>query len=370
MGLWSVTLGHNHPEHVGALVQALGQGTQHTLMHPLEVEMAEALAAAVPIAEMCRFGRNGSDVTTAAIRLARAITGRDVVVRSGYHGWHDWSMATTEHANGIPAFNRAISACFADGDRAGFDEIMARFDGKVAAVIMEGLQTKAADREFLRHVRSVTRRAGTLLIFDEVVNGYRLALGGAHEFLDIDADLVTFGKGVANGTPLSILAGRREIMRNLDRVFFSLTFGGETLGLTAGLTVLGIYRRENVVKRLWEVGARLQKAAACEIERAGLAPFISLSACPVRTVWQFSEPYPGCEPAALQTLLQQELLSRGILWAGWHALCLALADDSAAQEQILNAVGEALENVADAIETESVKKRLLGQIVSPVFKRH
>lgn len=370
MGLWAVTLGHQHPAHTEALIQALRQGTQHTLMHPLEVELAEALAEAVPLAEMCRFGRNGSDVTTAAVRLARAVTGREVILRSGYHGWHDWTIGISEKSVGVPAFNRSLAGGFEDGDRAAFDHLMHQFDGKVAGVIMEGLQSKTPAPGYLEHIRSETRKAGALLIFDEVVNGYRMAIGGAHEFYGIDVDLVTFGKGCANGTPLAVLAGRRHIMKELNRCFFSLTFGGETLGLAAGLAVLDVYRKENVIRRLWETGERLHKAAQEAIADSGLSHLISLSECPVRTIWNFSAPYAGCDSLLLRTLLQQELLSRGILWAGWHALSLAHTEDAAAQEQIINATGEALRQVAKAIADKSVAQSLKGEPIKPVFRRH
>jgi len=369
MGLWAVTLGHNYPPHVAALTSALQQGTQLTLMHPLEVELAEELAEAIPIAEMVRYGKNGSDVTTAAVRLARACTGRDVVIRCGYHGWHDWYVATTEWNRGVPEFNRAISGFFNENDRAAFDRLLDRFEGKIAAVIMEGVQARDADGAFLQHVRARTRQDGALLIFDEIINGFRFALGGAHQWLGIDVDLATFGKGMGNGTPISVLAGKREFMKELDTTFFSFTFGGETLGLAAALEVLRIYRRESVVEQLWQVGRRLYDASENAIAAAGLGSLIELSSHPVRTLWNFAEPYRGCDSNLLKSLFQQEVLRRGILWGGWHALSLSLAQDEQAVQRIIAAYESALAVVARAVETESVQEQLQGKPVKPVFQR-
>lgn len=370
MGLWAVTLGHNYPPHVEAVQAAMREGTQLTLMHPLEVELAEELADAIPIAEMVRYGKNGSDVTTAAVRLARACTGRDAVIRCGYHGWHDWYVAWSERNRGVPEFNHALSGRFDENDRAGFDRLMSQFEGGLAAVVMEGVQSLPLDKEFLQHVRKRTREAGTLLIFDEVVNGYRFAIGGATEWLGIDVDLATFGKGMANGTPISALAGKREFMKELDTTFFSFTFGGETLGLAAALEVTRIYRRERVVDQLWEVGRRLHEGAARAIAAAGLGPYIQLTSHPVRTVWSFHEAYPGCDGNLLKSLFQQEVLRRGVLWGGWHALSLSLAHDEDAVQRILTAYEESLALVARAIESESVRKQLQGEPIAPVFQRH
>lgn len=370
MGLWAVTLGHNYPPHVAALKAALDEGTQFTLMHPMEVELAEKLAAAMPVAEMVRYGKNGSDVTTAAVRLARTCTGRDAVIRCGYHGWHDWYIAWSERNRGVPEFNRTLSGRFSENNRAEFDQLMSQFEGKVAAVIMEGVQGQAPDREFLQHIRASTRKAGALLIFDEVINGFRLALGGAHEWLGIDVDLATFGKGMANGTPISLLAGKREFMKALDTTFFSFTFGGETLGLAAALSTLHVYQQENVINQLDGVGRRLHEGVTQAIGAAGLSSLVRLSPCPVRTSWIFDSPYPGCPGDTLKSLVQQEVLKRGVLWAGWHALSLSLAHDEIAIQQTLHAFGEALAIAAKAISTQSVEKQLEGEPIQPVFQRH
>jgi glutamate-1-semialdehyde aminotransferase len=370
MGLWAVTLGHNYPAHVKALDNVLRKGTQFTLMHPLEVELAENLAAALPVAEMVRYGKNGSDVTTAAVRLARACTGRDVILRCGYHGWHDWYIAWSERSRGVPEFNREISGYFLENDRKRFDELMSQFEGKVAGVVMEGVQSQAADPVFLQHVRKATRKAGALLIYDEVINGFRFALGGAHEWQGIDIDLAAFGKGVANGTAISILAGKREFMKELETTFFSFTFGGEALGLAAAQIVLDVYRRESVVEELWRVGRRLHEGATRAIQAAGLDHLIRLTPHAVRTAWSFGDPYPGCSGDWVKTLFQQEVLRHRVLWAGWHALSLSLARDEKAVKRILTAYGEALAVVARAVENRSVRKRLLGKPITPVFRRH
>ncbi len=371
MGLWAVTLGHAHPRHMAAVTKALHHGTQLSLMHPLEVEYAEALAEALPLAEQVRFGKNGSDVTTAAVRLARTCTGREVILRSGYHGWHDWYIAQSEHPAGVPAFNRAITGNFPSNHRAAFDTLMERYDGQVAGVIMEGIQADTIDRSFLNHIRETTRAQGALLIFDEVINGYRFALGGAHDYLGVDVDLAVFGKGIANGTPLSMIAGKARYMERFDETFFSLTFGGETLGLAAGLEVLRIYQEENVIAQLATLGKRLHREAAAAIARAGLEEVVKISPHAVRTTFECTTPAgETLSPLVLKSLLQQEMLRRGILWGGWHALSLALVHDHRAQEQLITAYGEAFEALRLSLERGSVEADLIGEPITPIFKRH
>lgn len=367
MGLWAVTLGHAHPRHTAAVERALHQGTQLSLMHPLEVELAEALAEAIPCAEQVRFGKNGSDVTTAAVRLARAATGREVILRCGYHGWHDWYIAHSEHPNGVPAFNRQVNDTFQMNRQEAFDALMDRYEGKVAGVILEGIQAGAIDKAFLSHLRKVTRRAGALLIFDEVINGYRFAVGGAHEFLDIDIDVAVFGKGIANGTPLAAIVGKEEVMKSFNETFFSLTFGGETLGLAAGLEVLRIYQEEEVIGELEQVGKRLHSAVTSSVFHAGLAEVFSVSPHSVRTLVEAKQ---VDEPLLVKSLLQQEMLRRGVLWGGWHAVSQALAHDHAAQERIVSAYGEAMESVATSLTRGSVRDDLVGEPIAPIFKRH
>lgn len=367
MGLWAVTLGHAHPRHSAAVERALHQGTQLSLMHPLEVELAEALSEAIPCAEQVRFGKNGSDVTTAAVRLARAATGREVILRCGYHGWHDWYISRSEHSKGVPAFNLQVNNAFPMNHQEAFDSLMQHYEGQVAGVILEGIQASPIDTGFLTHLREATRRAGALLIFDEVINGYRFATGGAHEFLKIDVDIAVYGKGIANGTPLAAIVGKEEVMKSLNDTFFSLTFGGETLGLAAGLEVLRIYQEEAVIATLDQVGKRLHEALITSISRAGLAEIFSISPHPVRTLIEVSDIE---EPLVVKSLLQQEMLRRGVLWGGWHALSQALAQDIAAQDRVISAYGEAMEAVAASLARGSVRHDLIGEPISPIFKRH
>ncbi|HWL52510.1 MAG TPA: aminotransferase class III-fold pyridoxal phosphate-dependent enzyme [Chthoniobacteraceae bacterium] len=369
MGLWAVTLGHANPRHGEAVARAQAAGSQLSLMHPLEVELAQRLTQLIPVAEMVRYGKNGSDVTTAAVRLARTVTGREVILRCGYHGWHDWYVAHSEHSRGVPAFNRQVSGRFDYHHPASFDALMALHEGKVAGVIMEGIQAQEVDLAFLHHVREATRRAGALMIFDEVINGYRFAIGGAHQHLGIDVDLATFGKGIANGTPLSAIVGKREWMKGFEETFFSLTFGGETVGLAAALEVLAIYEEERVVDVLDQLGQRLRAELLQAVRDSGLEGRITVSPHSRRTLIEAVAP-DSEDSLLLKSLLQQEMLRRGVLWGGWHALSLAMARDRAAQDQVINAYGEALQVVQRAVETDTVRLQLEGRPIAPIFKRH
>ena len=226
MALGPVILGHNYPAVTKAVSKQLQEGTIFSLPHPLEIEVAEILVEIIPSAEMVRFGKNGSDATSGAVRLARAYTGRDLIACCGYHGWHDWYIGATSRNRGVPEAVRRLTIPFEYNNIEDLRRIFEDHPGNVAAVIMEPVGITEPKNEFLPQVRELTQREGALLIFDEVVTGFRIALGGAQEYFGVAPDLTCLGKAMANGYPLSAVVGRREIMELFDEIFFSFTFGG------------------------------------------------------------------------------------------------------------------------------------------------
>src|SRR5262249_48352539 len=229
MAVGPLSLGYAYPAVDDAIRRQLQDGITFSLMHPLEVDVAQLVGALVPGADSVRFSKTGADVTSAAVRLARAFTGREKVLCCGYHGWHDWYVAVTDRDRGIPAAVAARTYTIPYNDLPAAREAL---DGDTACVILEPVTFEPPKPGYLAGLREACEEAGALLVFDEMWTGFRLALGGAQEHFGVRADLACFSKAVANGMPLSLLTGRADVMSLLERdVFFFTTFGGEALSL-------------------------------------------------------------------------------------------------------------------------------------------
>jgi len=205
-----------------------------------------------------RFGKNGSDVTAGAVRLARGFTGRDIVACCGYHGWQDWYVGTTSRNRGIPEAVRKLTKPFKYNDAASLARIFDEHPGQVAAVIMEPIGVVVPKNGFLEEVRELATRHGALLIFDEVITGFRIAMGGAQEYFRVTPDLACFGKAMGNGFAISAMVGKREIMRLLSEVYFSFTFAGDPLSLAAAKATINEMNRQSVIAHIWEQGTSLK----------------------------------------------------------------------------------------------------------------
>jgi glutamate-1-semialdehyde aminotransferase len=366
MALGAVVLGHGYPRVVEAVARQLAEGTSFSLSHPLEVELAETLVELLPCAEMVRFGKNGSDATTGAVRAARAVTGRDVVAVCGYHGWQDWYIATTTRDRGIPAAVRELSVTFRYNDLASLAAVFDAYPGRVAAVVMEPVGVEPPGPGFLEGVAALTRRQGAVLVFDEIVTGFRLALGGAQQLYGVVPDLACFGKAMANGLPLSVVAGRRELMEVFDEIFFSFTFGGETASLAAARATIAEIRDREVIAHLWRQGTRLKDGFATLARERGVAEVAACVGLPPRTVVTFADPAGG-DGQVLKTLFLQECLKRGVLFGGGVNLSYSHDDDDVAT--LLVAFEAALQILGDAVRKGDAAERLEGPVVQPVFRK-
>lgn len=320
--LASVTLGYNDPDVTRAVQEQLTRGVIFSLPDPLETEVAERIVAMVPCAEMVRFGKNGSDATSGAIRLARAHTERDRVAICGYHGWQDWYIGSTARNRGVPKATSSLTHGFAYNDAASLEKLLAEHPGEFAAVILEPMNVALPKNGFLEDVARLTRQHGALLVFDETITGFRYANGGAQEFFGVTPDLATFGKGLANGYPVSAVAGRRDLMKLMEEIFFSFTFGGETLSLAASAATLDKLLRENVCAQLALRGQALIDGIKARIARHGIADFVSVSGHPT---WSFLllKDASTAGQWEIKTLLLQELFARGILSLGTHNISYA-----------------------------------------------
>ncbi|MET0852722.1 MAG: aminotransferase class III-fold pyridoxal phosphate-dependent enzyme [Candidatus Rokuibacteriota bacterium] len=365
LGLASITLGYAYPAITEAVTRQVAEGSIFSLPHPLEVEVAERLTEVIPCAEMARFVKTGSEADAAAVRIARAATGRERIVSGGYHGWLDWHAITTPRAKGIPKdFARFVSP-FAYNDLDSLEAALDEHRGQVAAVIMEPVLLDEPRPGFLAGVKAAAHRHGALLIFDEIVSGFRWAVGGAQERFGVAPDLATFGKGMANGLPLAAVVGRRELMREFDEVFVSSTFGGDTLALAACRATLDEYARQPVIARLWEMGRRFQDGFRAIAARLGVpARCVGYPVHPKIVIDHESERVQRL----LTSLFLQETAERGVIFhfAGFN---VSFSHTEADVDASLEACAGALAVVGEAMADGRVAERLRGQPYQEAFRR-
>ena len=264
----------------------------------------------VPCAEMVRFGKNGSDATAGAVRLARAYTGRDRVMACGYHGWQDWYIGSTSRDRGVP---RALSNLTHPVPYNDIDAVLGLFrshPGEFAALILEPMNLDWPRPGYLNELKELVHAEGALLVFDEVVTGFRFAPGGAQELFGVTPDLAALGKGLANGFPLSAVVGRTDLMRLMEEVFFSFTMGGETLSLAAAIATMDKVREHGVPARLAELGKLVLSGLESLIVRHQVRDFVSVAGHPS---WSFLvlDDCGGYSSFEIKTLFLQEMFVRG-----------------------------------------------------------
>ena len=259
LGLLPIVLGYCDVDVDHAILSQLQCGITFSLPTVWEAELAERLVRQTPCAEKVRFGKNGSDATSAAIRLARAHTGRDRVLACGYHGWHDWYIGATVRRIGIPQSVCELTTTFAFNQAEAVTDLLSKQPEAYAAVILEPAGLMEPEPGFLERLRELTERYGVVLVFDEIVTGFRINLGGAQAEYKVIPDLACFGKAMADGMPISAIVGRDEIMKRMTDIFFSGTFGGEALSLAAAVATIEKLISQDAVHRMRVHGARLKE---------------------------------------------------------------------------------------------------------------
>ena len=362
MAIGPLSLGYAYPKVDDAIKNQLKDGITFSLMHPLEVEVAELINKVVPNAESVRFSKTGADVTSAAIRVARAYTGREKILCCGYHGWHDWYISVTDKNSGIPDSIKDLTFTVNYND---IESVKDSIDSDIAAIILEPFVFEAPKNNFLHELRKLCSENGILLIFDEMWTGFRIALGGAQHYFGVDADLATFSKAVANGMPLSILTGKKDVMKVLDEdVFFYTTFGGEALSLAAAKATIEELRDKNVPEYLAMQGKKLKDGYNQLVKELGL-DYTKCIGYECRSLISFDA--KAGNPLELKSFVQQEMIRRGILWGGIHNMCYSHSDDDI--DYTLKAYKEVLEVLNTAVGVKNVKEELKGEPVEPVFRK-
>ncbi|MDW8437077.1 MAG: aminotransferase class III-fold pyridoxal phosphate-dependent enzyme, partial [Chloroherpetonaceae bacterium] len=292
-----------------------------------------------------------------------AYTGREKILCCGYHGWHDWYIAVTDRNKGIPKAVQDLSYTFNYND---IQSVIDGIDENTACVILEPMVFEFPKDNFLQKLREVCDQNGTLLIFDEMWTGFRFALGGAQELFDVRADLMCFSKAVANGMPIGILCGRADVMRLCEKdIFFFTTFGGEALSLAAAKATILELREKNVPAYLAAQGKKLREGYNQIAQELGM----DYTACighDARTIVTFASK-DGSNPLEMKSLVQQEMIKRGVLWGGFHNMSFSHTD--ADIEHTLAAYREVLPILKKAMDEKNVKGYLKGECVEPVFRK-
>jgi glutamate-1-semialdehyde 2,1-aminomutase len=373
-GLRSTTLGHGFEPVMRAVQSQLADGVNFVRPHRLEREAAERMIELIPSAEMVKFGVNGSDATTAAIRLARAYTGRDMVAVCQQHPFFatdDWFIVTTAMSAGIPDAVRPLTVPFSYNDLPSLESLFDTHPGQIAAVVLEAETVEPPAPGFFAALRQLCDRHGALLILDEIITGFRWHERGAQFIYAIEPDLCTFGKGMANGFPLSALAGRREVMRlggyvdDADRVFLlSQTAGGQPWALAALLAVIDTYQREHIAEQLHGTGADLRIAVEEVVAEAGLSSYFQLRGRDCNLVYAARDG-EGRPSQEFRTLVLQEFLEHGILAPSF---VVNAAHDPKAVRQVVDAVAELMPVYRRALE-DGVSTVLRGRPVRPAIRR-
>lgn len=396
MGLRSVTLGYAQPAVNAGAIAAIERGNNLTRPSLLELEAAETMLSLFPWADMVKFAKNGSTVTTAAVKLARAFTGRSHVAVCAEHPFFtfdDWFIGTTAVQRGIPDAHSSLTLKFHYNDIASLERLFDEHPGRIACVMMEpattdppcglacgnavapGRCTRCTNGKgnFLQQAKALCHKNGALFILDEMITGFRWDLHGAMDLYGVEPDLATFGKGMANGFALAALVGKREIMdlggirkEGAERVFLiSTTHGSEMSAFGAFNATVGVYRSEHVTDGLWAYGRSLIEGLNSLAQDAGLAAHFEAHgfACSPVFTWRDTN---GEGSLGLRTLFCQEMINGGVLMP---FIALSTAHGPTELDMTLNAARAAFHTCSLAAQ-EGLGKYLHGPIIKPVFRKH
>lgn len=322
-GLLCVLLGHKFNETDKSIKNQMKKGISFSLSSDLEYKLAKKMVEIIPSAEMVRFAKNGTDVNSAAIRVARAFTKKDIVLVCGYHGWQDWYIGSTVRDIGVPDKVKGLTKKIKYNDIEDLKKKIFENKNNISCLIMEPLQGNGPKKNYLEEVRKICTKEKIILIFDEIITGFRISVGGAQEYFNVVPDLSTFGKGLGNGMPISAIVGKKNIMKLFEDVFFSGTFGGECLSLAAGLTVVDVVKENNVPQHLWTLGETLKLGIMQSLEKHNLSTFINLVGLPPWLIFNFNGK-KHFSSSMIKTFFLKECFSSGLLTLGSNNLSYSM----------------------------------------------
>ena len=376
-GILAIILGYADPVVDDAVREQLSHGTIYSINHEVELELAEELVASIPCAEMVRYAKGGGDACAIAVRIARGATGRDKVLFSGYHGWHDWYLAANLDSSdldshlfpgidptGVPQCLAGTAIPFPYGNAAALGELLDTHRGQVAAVIMEPLRSEWPPEGYLAEVRRLTSEYGVVLIFDEVSTGLRYSPGGVQPVVGVTPDMSVFAKSISNGYAMGAVVGSRDVMQPAANMFVSSTYWSDTIGLRAALTTLREVRRRNVPQYLVKLGRTLKQRINRAADEAG-AP-VRCTGVDVNPRLEFSIDDPDLL-RRVRTLYIQEMAKRGC--HGYTGFGLNAAQGDEEIEQTARAAGEVFAIIAGALERGNVDQLLECDMSEDSFRR-
>ena len=361
--LAAVTLGYCDEDVDKAVKKQMKNGVIFSLPHTLELKVAEKLIEIIPCAEKVRFAKNGTDATTASVRIARAYTGKEHIAVCGYHGWQDWYICSTARDLGVPSAMKELTHKFQYNNISSLEKLFE--EQELACVIMEPMNIEYPENNFLKKVKELAHKNNALLIFDETITGFRYSLGGAQELFNVIPDLATFGKGMANGYPLSAVVGRNEIMQKVEDIFFSGTFGGETLSLAAANAVIDKYKKEQVIDHFYEIGTYLLQELDWLIDNEALESIFWTSGHPS---WSFlhikgQEKYSSFE---IKTFFLQESFKRGVITLGSHNISMSHTRSDV--DKLIEVYSKVLPKIKHHLNNQDLLENIHGKILEPLFK--
>lgn len=366
-GIGAIILGYCDPVVDEAVREQISKGTMYSINHELEVELAEELVNSIPCAEMVRYAKGGGDACAIAVRIARGATGRDKILFSGYHGWHDWYLAANLDAEssldshlfpgidpiGVPKCLAGTAMPFPYGDLVALGNALDDYHGEIAAVIMEPFRSELPPDGYLADVAKLARDHNVVLIFDEVSTGFRPTASGAQSLVGVTPDMAVFAKSISNGYPMGAVVGRRDVMEAAAPMFISSTYWSDTIGMRAALTTLREVRRRDVPQIVHDIGTRLQAEISKVAVDAGL---------PARCEGLAFHPHlnfdieNGETRSKLATLFIQEMAKRGC--HGYASFYLNAAQTSDDVDQTISAARETFQIMSQGLENNTLDELL------------
>lgn len=374
-GLRSVTLGHGFRPVMDAAFEQMKKGNNYVRPAKIELEYAEEFLNIIDGADMVKFGKNGSDATTCAVKLSRAYTGRDMIAICAdqpFFSVDDWFIGTTPMDSGIPNQIKELTLTFRYNDIQSLEELFIKYPDRIACVMLEAEKYTPPEDNFLHKVKELSHKYGAVFVLDEMITGFRWHMGGAQKEYGIVPDLSTFGKGIANGFSFAALAGKRELMelggfpQERERVFLmSFTHGAENHSIAAALATLRYYKKNNVIERFYEQGKKLREGILKTVNSLDLNDYFGVIGRDCCLVY-YTKDREGNYSQPFRTLFLQETMKRGLLMPSL-IVSYSLTDKD---------ISETIEKIADALViykkalNEGVDKYLIGKSVQPVFRKH
>lgn len=365
MALGPITLGYNYPAMNEAIIKQLNDGILFSLPHPVEVELSELISHTIPHAEMVKFEKSGSNAVTAAIRAARAHTKKDMIAYCGTGGvWHDWQAAMVSRNGGVPKFNEELIKIFDYNDSDGLEQIFEDNPEKIAAIVLEPTLFEKPRNDFLKKVRKIADTHGSLLILDEIVTGFRFDIAGAQKYFNIKGDMVCFGKGMANGLPLSAITGPTEFMKIFDDLWVSSTNNSETLSIAGSIAVINEMKEKNTIKHCWNMGEKLFEGWNKIAREKGVNA--QMTGYPIRLDLKCYDKNNN-ESISMKSLISQEMVKQGIFMSILGSSYISYSHSAVDIENTLKAFENVCNYITKKITDDKYEKYLDGNLPKKIW---